>query len=106
MTDKFENIENGTQETENDFLVDLYDDDGNKQTVEHLDTVQVDGSDYVICIPYKEQEDDEVDEVIILKMEYDENDDYILVPEEDLEILDRAYELFKERNADLFDFED
>ena len=106
MTDKFENIENGAQDTENDFLVDLYDDDGNKQTVEHLDTVQVDGSDYVICIPYKEEEDDEVDEVIILKMEYDENDDYILVPEEDLEILDRAYELFKERNADLFDFED
>lgn len=104
MTDKFENIEN--EANENDFLVDLYDDDGNKQTVEHLDTVQIDGNDYVICIPYKEEQDDEVDEVIILKMEYDENDDYILVPEEDLEILDRAYEAFKERNADLFDFED
>lgn len=101
MAENFENMEN-----ENEFLVDLFDDDGNKQTVEHLDTVQVNGSDYVICIPYKEEEDDEVDEVIILKMEYDENDDYILVPEEDLEVLDQAYELFKERNADLFDFED
>ena len=39
-------------------------------------------------------------------MEYDENDDYILVPEEDLEVLDKAYEIFKERNADLLDFED
>ena len=87
-------------------VVVVYIHDGNKQTVEHLDTVQVNGSDYVICIPYKEEEDDEVDEVIILKMEYDENDDYILVPEEDLEVLDQAYELFKERNADLFDFED
>lgn len=106
MTDKFENTQNEAQETENDFLVDLYDDDGNKQTVEHLDTVQIDGSDYVICIPYKEEDDGETDEVIILKMEYDENDDYILVPEEDLEVLDRAYEAFKERNADLFDFED
>lgn len=101
-----ENFDNTPIENENEFLVDLFDDEGNKQTVEHLDTVQVDGSDYVICIPYKEVEDDEVDEVIILKMEYDENDDYILVPEEDLDVLDRAYELFKERNADLFDFED
>ncbi len=104
MAENFDNIEN-TQE-ENNFLVDLFDDDGNKQTVEHLDTVQVNDCDYVICIPYKEEEDDEVDEVIILKMEYDENGDYILVPEEDLEVLDRAYEIFKERNADLFDFED
>ena len=99
--EKFENIED-----ENEFLVDLFDDDGNKQTFEHLDTVQVDGADYVICIPYKEEDDGETEEVVILKMEFDENDEYILVPEEDLEILDRAYEIFKERNADLFDFED
>ena len=103
MAENFDNTQN-----ENEFLVDLFDDEGNKQTVEHLDTVKVNDTDYVICIPYKEEEeeDDEVDEVIILKMEYDENDDYILVPEEDLEVLDKAYELFKERNADLFDFED
>ena len=104
MAENFENTPN--IEDEENFLVDLFDDEGNKQTVEHLDTVQVDGSDYVICIPHKEEEDDEVDEVIILKMEYDENDDYVLVPEEDLDVLDRAYEIFKERNADLFDFED
>ena len=103
MADNFENIQNQEEES---YLVDLFDDEGNKQTVEHLDTVQVNGSDYVICIPYKEEEDDEVDQVIILKMEYDENDDYILVPEEDLEVLDKAYEIFKERNKDLFDFED
>lgn len=99
--EKFENIED-----ENEFLVDLFDDDGNKQTFEHLDTVQVDGADYVICIPYKEEDDGETEEVVILKMEFDENDEYILVPEEDLEVLDRAYEIFKERNEDLFDFED
>ena len=103
MADNFENIQNQEEES---YLVDLFDDEGNKQTVEHLDTVQVNDSDYVICIPYKEEEDDEVDQVIILKMEYDENGDYILVPEEDLEVLDKAYEIFKERNADLFDFED
>lgn len=101
MAEKFDNIEN-----EDNFLVDLFDDEGNKQTFEHLDTVQVNGDDYVICIPYKEEEDDEVDEVVILKIDGVEDGESVLVPEEDLEILDKAYELFKERNADLFDFED
>ena len=87
-------------------MVDLFDDEGNKQTVEHLDTVQIDGSDYVICIPYKEEEDDEVDEVIILKIVSREDGTYELAYEEDLEVLDRAYEEFKARNAELFDFED
>ncbi len=104
MTEKFDNIEN--VENEDNFLVDLFDDDGNKQTFEHLDTVQVNGDDYVICIPYKEEEDDEVDEVIILKIDGVQDGESVLVPEEDLEILDKAYELFKEINADLFDFED
>ena len=62
------------------------------------------GDDYVICIPYKEEEDDEVDEVIILKIDGVQDGESVLVPEEDLEILDKAYELFKERNAELFDF--
>ncbi len=104
MAEKFDNIEN--VENEDNFLVDLFDDEGNKQTFEHLDTVQVNGDDYVICIPYKEEEDDEVDEVIILKIDGVQDGESVLVPEEDLEILDKAYELFKERNADLFDFED
>ncbi len=104
MTEKFDNMEN--MENEDNFLVDLFDDEGNKQTFEHLDTVQVNGADYVICIPYKEEEDDEVDEVIILKIDGEEDGESVLVPEEDLEVLDKAYELFKERNADLFDFED
>ena len=98
MSENFEN--------ENEFLVDLFDDEGNKQTVEHLDTVQIDGSDYVICIPYKEEEDDEVDEVIILKIVSRDDGTYELAYEEDLEVLDRAYEEFKSRNADMFDFED
>lgn len=102
-----ENINrNENIEEEDNFLVDLFDDEGNKQTFEHLDTVQVNGADYVICIPYKEEDDGEVDEVVILKIDGEQDGESILVPEDDLEVLDKAYELFKERNADLFDFED
>lgn len=101
-----QDFEKENMENEENYLVDLFDDEGNKQTFEHLDTVRVDDEDYVICIPYKEEEDDEVDEVVILKMEDDGEDGSVLVPEENLETLDKAYELFKERNADLFEFED
>lgn len=107
MSENYENKNLGNENEENDYLIDLFDDDGNKQTFEHLDTVQVEGNDYVICIPYVEEEDeDEVSEVIILKMQYDENGDYILVPEENENILDTAYEIFRERNEELFDWED
>ena len=107
MAENFNNtpIEDNESMVE-EYLVDLFDEDGTKQTVVHLDTVQVNGLDYVICIPYKEEDDDEVDEVFILKMEKDENGENILLPEEDDEVLDKAYEIFKERNADMFDFED
>lgn len=101
-----QDFEKENMENEENYLVDLFDDEGNKQTFEHLDTVRVDDEDYVICIPYKEEDDGEVDEVVILKMESDGEDGSVLVPEENLETLDKAYELFKERNADLFEFED
>ncbi len=98
-----ENFENEM----NEYKIDLFDDEGNKQTVIHLDTVQIDGQDYVVCIPFKEEEDeDEIDEVFILKMLEREDGTYELAYEEDLELLDRAYEEFKARNADEFDFED
>ncbi|MBR2452567.1 MAG: DUF1292 domain-containing protein [Clostridia bacterium] len=98
-----ENFENEM----NEYKIDLFDDEGNKQTVIHLDTVQIDGQDYVVCIPFKEEEDeDEIDEVFILKMIEREDGTYELAYEEDLELLDRAYEEFKARNADEFDFED
>lgn len=104
MSDNFENFENENVNDE-DFIIDLFDEDGNSEQFEHLDTVQVDGADYVICIPYKEEDDGETEEVVILRIDTDENDEDILVPEEDLEILDRAYEIFKDKNLDKFDFE-
>ncbi|MBQ9757563.1 MAG: DUF1292 domain-containing protein [Clostridia bacterium] len=101
MSEIFEN-----ENEMNEYKIDLFDDEGNKQTVIHLDTVQIDGQDFVVCIPFKEEEGDEVDEVFILKMLEREDGTYELAYEEDLEVLDRAYEEFKARNADEFDFED
>ena len=89
---------------ENEYLVDLIDEDGNTVTFEHLDTVQYQGKDYVICIPYDDEEE-VVTEVVIFLIHKDKEED-CLEQVEDPEILSAVYQLFQERNADLFDFQD
>lgn len=89
---------------ENQHLIDLIDEDGNTVTFEHLDTVQYKGDDYVICIPYDDDEE-VVTEVVIFKIKKNVEDD-CLEQLEDGEIMSAVYELFKDRNADMFDFED
>ncbi len=88
---------------ENEFLVDLIDEDGNTVTFEHLDTVQYKGKDYIICIPYDDEEE-ETNEVVIFRLYKDKEED-CLEQVEDPELLAPVYELFRNRNEDLFDFE-
>lgn len=89
---------------ENPHLIDLIDEDGKTVTFEHLDTVQYNDNDYVICIPYDDDEE-VVTEVVIFKIRKDNEDD-CLEQVEDIELLDKVYDIFKERNGEMFDFED
>ena len=43
---------------ENQNILELVDEDGNTVPFEHLDTVQIDGEDYIVCIPYNEEEEE------------------------------------------------
>lgn len=88
---------------ENPYLIELTDEDGETVTFEHLDTVQYKGKEYVVFIPYNDDEE-EVDEVVIFQILDQEED--CLEQVEDPEILSAVYDLFRERNKDLFDFED
>lgn len=88
---------------ENPYLIELTDEDGETVTFEHLDTVQYKGKEYVIFIPYNDDEE-EVDEVVIFQI-LDQEDD-CLEQVEDPEVLSAVYDLFKERNKDMFNFED
>lgn len=89
---------------ENEHLIDLIDEDGETVTFEHLDTVQYKDNDYVICIPYDDDEE-VVTEVVIFKIRKDNEED-CLEQVEDIELLDIIYDIFKERNSEMFDFED
>ena len=86
-------------------LVDLFDEEGNKTTFEHLDTVEQGEKVYIVCCRHDVPEDEEVD-VIILEVVKDENGEECLELIEDELILDNVYDAFKERNFENFEFED
>ncbi|MBR5152108.1 MAG: DUF1292 domain-containing protein [Clostridia bacterium] len=89
---------------ENNHLVDLIDEDGNTVTFEHLDTVQYQGKDYIICIPYDDEEE-VVTEVVIFQIHKEKEED-CLEQVEDTDVLAAVYRMFQDRNADMFEFED
>lgn len=89
---------------ENPYLIDLFDQDGNKTVFEHLDTVLYKDNEYVICIPYDEEEE-EVSEIVILKASEDEDGEPVLEQITEPSVMSAVYDIFRDRNADKFDFE-
>lgn len=91
-----------------DNIVILNDEDGNEVKFEFLDLVELDDEEYVVLLPMVEEGEEE-GEVVILKVE--DNDDenseeesYIGVESE--EVLNKVFDIFKERFKDDFDFVD
>ena len=83
-------------------IITLEDDLGNEQDFEFLDTVEYEGEEYIILLPADENEQDEV---MILRVDSldDENESYAGIDDE--EILQAVFDIFKERYKDDFDFE-
>ncbi|MBQ9028258.1 MAG: DUF1292 domain-containing protein [Lachnospiraceae bacterium] len=82
-----------------DDIIILVDENGDEQEFEVLDTVEYEGNRYVVLI----SNDD--DEVTILKILSDDGDDLELISCED-DVTEEVYHIFKENNADKFDFEE
>lgn len=90
-------------------LVSVVDDNGVEHTFEELDRIETDSARYVALVPYYEKPEDLLEddgEVIILKVEEDENGDTFLCPIEDAKEFDEIQKIFEERLADLFEEED
>ena len=86
-----------------DTTVVLNDEDGNEVVFEFLDLIEYENSDYVVLLP----EDDTDGEVVILKLEMDEEADmetYSAVEDEDT--LTAIFEIFRERFANNFTTEE
>ena len=90
---------------ENEFLIDLYDEDGNKTVFEHLDTIKLNDKEYIICIPYDESQED-VNEIVIMEVCKDEKGEDALRQVDDMTVLNSVYTEFRARNEDKFEFTD
>ena len=85
-----------------DNIVVLTDDTGKDTEFEWLDTVEMNDNQYIILLPTDEED---AEEVVILKMEASEEEENF-IPVEDEDELNQVYDIFKERNKENFDFVD
>ena len=94
-------------EDDMDNILLLSDEDGNDVQFEFLDLIDYDEEEYVVLLPVEEDSEDEIGEVVILKVEQTESEDqesYVGV--EDEEVLNKVFEIFKEKFKDEFDYVD
>lgn len=97
-----------------EYMPDLYeleDEQGNKQSFELLDVMEYEGEKYYALTPYFDEQDaekllDDPGEVVILRSEFDENNDEILASIDDDEQYEKIGELFMKRIEEMFDFDD
>ncbi|MGN1020479.1 MAG: DUF1292 domain-containing protein [Aristaeellaceae bacterium] len=99
MTDQ-NNTPSMDEELESTIL--LTDDEGNEYAYDIADFIDVDDQEYVVLVP--QAEDDE--EVVILRVEEQDEETDVFVPEENEEILERVFEIFKDRFEDEYEFTD
>ncbi len=101
-------MEENFEGEELDNIVVLNDEEGNEVKFEFLDLVELDEEEYVVLLPVTEEGEEEEGEVVILKVEDtdEESDEESYVSIEDEEILNKVFEIFKEKFKDDFDFVD
>ena len=94
--------ENILEEMENEgALITLTDDEGNEVEFEFLDVIEYDGDEYIVLI----ENDEDADEVVILKINAleEETEEYVSIDDE--EILQTVFEMFKKKYEGDINFE-
>ena len=86
---------------DSDNIIILNDEEGNEVEFEFLDLIEYNGEEFVVLLPT----DEGADQVVILKVEYDDEfESYVSV--EDDSVLQDVFEIFKNRFKDEFNFLD
>lgn len=101
-----ENFNGENEELDN--IVILNDENGEEVKFEFLDLVELDEEEYVVLLPVTEEGEEDEGEVVILKVEDTDEDSeeesYVSVEDED--ILNKVFEIFKDKFKDEFNFVD
>ena len=105
MSEDVNNVPNEQESEELDNIIILNDENGEEIEFEFLDLIEYEGEEYVVLLPHDEEED--ADEVVILKLEdTDSEDEESYVSVDDEEVLQNVFEIFKEKFKDEFNFID
>ena len=82
-------------------LITLEDEEGNEVEFEFLDIVEYDGEEYIVLI----ENDEDADEVVILKINPvdEETEEYVSIEDENL--LDKLFDIFKKKYEGEINFE-
>ena len=95
----------GENENEVPEIIELTDEDGNVTRFEYMTTIDYEGELYVaLMLADEDEEDEEGGNVVILKIEQDENGEDMYVSLEDDQLADAVFEKFMEM-VDEADFE-
>ena len=96
---------NENEEHLEDDIIVLNDEEGNEVGFTFLDLIEYEENEYVVLLPVDNE--DEVGEVVILKVEEsDEPEMEAYVSVDDESVLEEVFKIFKERFKDEFDFVD
>ncbi len=91
-----------------DNIIVLNDENGNEVQFEFLDLIELDNEEYVVLLPVTAEGEEEEGEVVILKVEDTDEDSeeesYVSIDDEN--VLNKVFEIFKEKFKDDFDFVD
>ena len=90
-------------------IVSVVDEEGKEHVFEELDRIETDKGRYVALLPMYDDPQEMLEddgELIILKVEEDDDGDTYLCPIEDEAEFNEVGEAFEERLSDMFDFED
>ena len=95
-------------EERDDVLV-LVDEKGEEIEFEYLDTVEMNGMEYVVLLPsgdLDDEEETETEEVVILKSDKDEAGEVSFVSVDDEAELQKVFDLFKKKVQEQYNFEE
>lgn len=81
-------------------IITLTDDEGNEYEFEHIDTIELNGKMYLAFTEADANDDENVSEIIILRLDTDENGDEVLSTVDDDAELEAAYEALMEEALD------
>lgn len=90
-------------------IVSVVDEEGKEHVFEELDRIETDNGRYVALLPMYDDPQEMLDdsgELIILKVEEEEDGETYLCPIEDEEEFNEIGRAFEERLSDLFDFDE